>query len=330
MLQIMNDPFQITNDQDVCNPFVFVVGCPRSGTTLLRRILNAHSLIAIPKVETHWIPKFYKKGDGLTENGMITGRFLDILLAYHRTSKMGISRQDLEEILGTRTDLPYAAFVEQIFNLYGRTHGKKLVGDKTPGYVRFIDLLHSLFPGAKFIHLVRDGRDVGLSMLAWNRIHKTAGRISSFESDPVTTMALYWEWLVRLGIESGAALPRGYYHQVSYESLVNSTGQASREMCSFLQVPFDEAMLQFYSGRERNDVALSAKKAWLPPTQGLRDWRSQMSGDDILRFEAVAGDLLSSLGYQRSVPELPQSALEHANDLRRQFDRKPHPAAWKS
>ena len=326
----MNESVQNTTDHGARNPFVFVVGCPRSGTTLLRRILNAHQLIAIPKVETHWIPKFYNKGDGLTENGMVTRRFIDILLAYHRFPKMGVSRLELETILETRTKLPFDSFVEQIFDLYGRKHGKKLVGDKTPGYVRFIKLLHGLFPDAKFIHLVRDGRDVGLSMLAWNRLHKTAGRIRSFEDDPVTTMALYWEWLVRLGLEGGAALPEGYYHQVAYESMVNSTERVSREICSFLQVPFDDAMLRYYAGRESKDTALSAKKAWLPPTQGLRDWRVQMSADEILRFEAVAGDLLSSLGYQRSIPEIPKKALQHAGTLRRQFDRKPHPAAWQT
>lgn len=324
----MNNPIQHETGQNSGNPFVFVVGCPRSGTTLLRRILNAHSLIAIPKVETHWIPKFYKKGDGLTDDGMVTRAFIDILLAYHRFPRMGIGRRELEEMLGERSDLSFAEFVAQIFDFYGSTHGKALVGDKTPGYVRFIELLHSLFPAAKFIHLVRDGRDVGLSMLAWNRLHKTAGRITSFDDDPVTTTALYWEWLVRLGLESGEALPDGYYHQVSYESLVNTTEQASREMCEFLKVPFDKAMLQYHAGRESRDVALSAKKAWLPPTTGLRDWRVQMSADEILRFEAASGDLLNMLGYERLVKDIPPEALEHAADLRSRFDRKPHPVAW--
>lgn len=327
---MIQEPMEGRAHNSVDNPFVFVVGCPRSGTTLLRRLLNAHELISIPKAETHWIPKFYLKGEGLTGEGKVTQQLLNSLLEYHRFPKLGIDRSELQTILESHSDLSYSEFVTQLFELYGRKHNKQLVGDKTPGYVRFINVLHKLFPAAKFIHLVRDGRDVCLSMLAWDRLEKTAGRIGTFEQDPVTTTALYWEWLVRLGIESGAALPPGYYQQVSYELLVDRTEQACREMCEFLRVPFDPAMLEYYAGRERQGAGRSAKKAWLPPTRSLRNWRAQMPREEILRFEAASGDLLKSLGYECISEEIPPGAVAHANKLRGQFSREPHPLAWQS
>ncbi len=84
-------------------------------------------------------------------------------------------------------------------------------------------------------------------------------------------------------------------------------------------LPYDDAMLRFYEGREKADLGLDAKRAWRPITPGLRDWRTQMPLDDIERFEAAAGDLLDELGYPRAVPDLPQEKLEDATRIYHAF-----------
>ncbi len=312
------------------NPFVFVVGCPRSGTTLLRRILNAHPQLAIPKVETHWIPKFFNKRCGITEEGRATPELLDYLAADHRFPRMGIGRRELESLFTADPDPTFPEFTGRLFDLYGKRRGKALVGDKTPGYVRHIELLHEMFPRARFIHLIRDGRDVCLSILAWDRRHKSVGRLGTFAKDPVGTTALFWEWLVRLGREGGARLPAGLYMEIKYESLVADTGPLARNLCAHLGLPFEPAMLEYHAGRTRDDAGLSAKKAWLPPTGGLRDWRTQMPPVDLLRFEAVAGELIAELGYERSFEHIPAHEQNRAARLRDAFDRKPRPAAWRT
>ena len=91
-----------------------------------------------------------------------------------------IGREDLEKLIATSKQIPYAKFVSSIFDLYGQRQGKRLVGDKTPGYVRHIPLLHALWPKARFVHLIRDGRDVCLSMLNWKRAHKSGGRLGIY------------------------------------------------------------------------------------------------------------------------------------------------------
>src|SRR5262249_7865686 len=119
------------------NPFVFLVGCPRSGTTLLQRIVNAHPLVAITP-ETHWLPRYCAKGNGCTPEGLVTPMLIPRLLGHERFPQLGIGRGELDRLLGGGGAVTYARFVGGLFDLYGRARGKRLVGDKTPGYVRKI------------------------------------------------------------------------------------------------------------------------------------------------------------------------------------------------
>src|SRR5258708_4903824 len=148
----------------MANPYVFIVGCPRSGTTLLQRIVNAHSQIAIMP-ESHWIPRIFDKRKGLTPEGLVTPELIPHLLAHANFSRLKIEPEELLKLLGTGQPVPYSEFVVRIFELYGRREGKSLIGNKTPGFVRRLRTLHTLWPKARFVHLIRDGRDVYLSIL---------------------------------------------------------------------------------------------------------------------------------------------------------------------
>jgi hypothetical protein len=90
-------------------------------------------------------------------------------------------------------------------------------------------------------------------------------------------------------------------------------------LCGFAGLPYDEAMVRFHEGRTRSDPGLDAKKAWLPPTPGLRDWRTQMAPEAVQRFEATAGELLDELGYARSSSKPGPAALALAERTRGRF-----------
>jgi hypothetical protein len=314
------------------NPYLFIVGCPRSGTTLLKRMLDAHPQIAITR-ETHWITRYYRKRKGLTPEGMATSELIPKLFEYHRFPHLKVSRAELQSMLRTEPPISYADFVTGIFDLYGERKGKPLVGDKTPGYVRSIPLLHSLWPETRFVHLIRDGRDVCLSVSKWRLVNYTLGHFRSYHEDPVTTAALWWEWHVRSGQEGGMSLGPDLYQEVRYESLVAYPARECAALCGLLNVSYDAAMLRFHEGRTQTGPGLSSNRSWLPPTPGIRDWRSQMCNEDLERFEAVAGDLLKELGYERAFPHPSPQALEHAatireafaQDLRRRGQRSPWP-----
>jgi hypothetical protein len=303
------------------NPYVFIVGCPRSGTTLLRRIIDAHRQIAITR-ETHWIAKRFEKRQGVTPDGLVTPELLSWLLSDEKFTRMGIRQDELEGLMAGEEAVPYSTFVTGVFDLYGKGQGKRLVGDKVPGYVRRIPTLHALWPKAKFVHIIRDGRDVCMSAINWSRAYKLARRYSTWTEDPTTTAAVWWEWQVRLGREDGGSLAPQLYHEVRYEELVSRPAKECETLCSFLDLPYDDAMLKFHEGREKADPNLDAKKAWRPLTPGLRKWSEQMPAEDLERFEAAAGDLLEELGYPRACPPPPEEKLARAVRIRESFTRE--------
>ena len=307
-------------------PYVFIVGCARSGTTLLRRIVNAHGQIAIMP-ESHWIDVFFEERTGLTPEGMVTPALIDHLLEHRKFARLHFDRPMLLSLLQSGQPVSYADFVARIFELYGKREGKSLVGDKTPAYVRRLHQLHALWPAARFVHLIRDGRDVCLSMAKWKTAHvKKPGIFTTWKDDSVSTTALWWELNVRSGQQAGHSLGPKLYYELRYESLLCNPAEECAALCTFLGLPYDDAMLRFHEGRTKTNPGLDAKHAWLPITPGLRNWRSQMPTEDVERFEAATGDLLDELGYPRAVPSPRSESLEHAARTR---DLLAHDPNWR-
>jgi hypothetical protein len=303
------------------NPYLFIVGCARSGTTLIHRMVDAHPLIAITP-EMHWITYHFKKWKHSKPDGLVTPELISELAEHRRFAQFEIGREEFEGLLGPGEQVSYPSFLNGIFDLYGRVKNKPLVGNKTPAYVRSISSLHALWPEAKFVHIIRDGRDVCLSIMNWKKAGRNAGRYATWNEDPVSTTALWWERKVRLGREAGASLGPELYHEIRYESLVSRAVEECTRLCEFLDVPYDDAMVRFHEGKTRTDLPdarKNAKKAWLPITSGLRNWRSEMPDEDVERFEAAAGDLLGELGYARAFPRPSAEKLEHASRIREAF-----------
>jgi hypothetical protein len=303
------------------NPFLFIVGCPRSGTTLLKRVVDAHSQIAVMG-ETDWIAKYFETRTGLTPDGLVTPELIPRLFEHTRFYTFKIGPEELEELLSSGEPISYRQLVSGFFDAYGEETRKVLVGDKTPDYILKMHTLHTLWPAAKFVHLIRDGRDVCLSLIDWKRkAAKLAKRYPTWVDQPVATAAKFWERHVRFGRETGRELGPGLYHEVRYEALVAKPEQECASLCTFLGVPYEPAMLRFYEGRTRAEPGLDAKDAWRPITPGLRDWRTQMTALDVERFEAAGGHLLEELGYPRAVPQPGAEALEQAARIREVFVR---------
>jgi hypothetical protein len=297
-------------------------------------MVKVHPKIAIMP-EAPWIPRQFSKESGLTSEGLVTAELVPQLLEHPKFGRLGVGQEQLLRLLNNGRSVSYSSFVSGIFDLYGNAKGKELVGNKTPGFVRKIHTLHRLWPQARVLHLVRDGRDVCLSMT--NRpLHDLYRKpFFTWEQDPVTTAALWWELNVKQGRQAGNWLGRGLYYEMRYESLVAHPAEECAALCAFLDLPYQEVMLRFHEGRKRTAPPSDAKQAWLPSTgdesefrlrpitAGLRDWRSQMSREDVERFEAAAGGLLDELGYPRAFPRLRPKRLEDASIIRELFALDP-------
>jgi hypothetical protein len=298
------------------NPYLFIVGCQRSGTTLLKRMLNAHPRLAVTS-ESNWIARLFEKKAGLTPEGLVSPELLSLLVVDPAFSRLNIGRKDLETLSRPGEKVAYSEFVSGIFNLYGKTQGKALVGNKTPAHVRRLHTLHALWPKARFVHLVRDGRDVCLSIAKWPAAQqKKPGTLTTWKDDPVTTTAFWWELHVRLGQQAHNWLGPELYYEMRYETLVERPAKESAALCAFLGLPYDRAMLSFHEGRTIDDPNLESKERWLPATLGLRDWRSDMPAEQVERFEGAVGPLLDELGYPRAFPVPSPERLDHASRIR--------------
>jgi len=289
--------------ENLRNPFLFVVGCPRSGTTLLQRMLDNHHLLGVAN-DTHFIPRCLEKFAPHLVGRAIAGEAVPLteelvagVRSYRRFGRLGLGDADVEE--AERRSGSYSEFVTVLYDRFARRVDKPLVGEKTPDYVRRLPLLHGLFPEARVIHIVRDGRDVTLSALDWSGGTKGPGKMELWKTEPLAVCALWWRWQVRLGRDAADMLGPARYIEVRYEELVENPESTLRRLSAFLGLSYSAEMLTYYVGKERSEPGLSAKSAWLPPTLGLRDWRTQMTERDVGLFDALAGDLLEELGLER-------------------------------
>jgi Sulfotransferase family len=200
----------------------------------------------------------------VTPVGLVTPELISWLLSPEKFTRMWIGQHELEGLVAGEEPVSYSTFVTSVFDLYGKGQDKRLVGDKTPSYLRHIPTLHALWPQAKFVHIIRDGRDVCLSMVNWKKGHVAAGCPATWTEDPLVTAALWWKHRVRLGREVGGALRPERNYEIRYESLVSQPATECAALCDFLGLPYHDAMLKFYEGREKADHSLDAKKAWRP------------------------------------------------------------------
>src|SRR5439155_14596986 len=132
-------------------------------------MLDSHSQIAIPG-ESHFITEMAHRGKRYeAADGFATERFLEDLLAHERFQAWGLPAEAVRNSLSRRSPASLADAFRAVYAAYAAHRGKQLFGDKTPGYVRELPLIADLFPEARFVHLIRDGRDVVLSLreMAW-------------------------------------------------------------------------------------------------------------------------------------------------------------------
>jgi sulfotransferase family protein len=276
----------------VPGPPVIVLGVRRSGTTLLRVMLDRNPELAIPD-ESYFVPQLAARHRGR----IVLEAFVDDLRRLPTLAEWNVDPEAVRSRL--RSGMAVGEAIAAVFETYADQHGgKRRWGDKTPLYMQHLSLLERLFPEARFVHLIRDGRNACLSYLAvapgimtesWAHPHDAAG------------FACQWRTEVRGARALGRRVGPERCLEVRYESLVAEPEATLGAVCAFADLSYDPAMLDFPGNV---DVATKPHQTSLTraPTPGLREWRSEMTDRDVEAFEAIAGDLLDELGYELGKP----------------------------
>jgi hypothetical protein len=270
--------------------FPFLVGCGRSGTTLLRAMVDSHPQIAIPPGSG--FVRQLVRDPGLAETGgrFDRERFVAFLGGHERFPAWGLDALALDAALDPEPpDLGEA--LRRVYAAYAASEGKPRYGDKTHRYVMDIGVLAARFPESRFVHIVRDGRNVALSLVE-----------APFGPSNLTEAAAFWRGRVGRGRADGQRLGPRRYLEIHYEDLVADPEATLRAVCGFLDLAWDEAMLRYYE--RAGAVARGLRypqihRALSEPTRVTRDWRTTLSTRDLERFEAVAGSTLIAFGYER-------------------------------
>ncbi|HEX2129161.1 MAG TPA: sulfotransferase [Solirubrobacterales bacterium] len=283
-------------------PAPFVVGVGRSGTTLLRLMLDAHPELAIP-AETQFVPDLIAAAG----HGADADELCELIVGARNWSDFALPEAALRERLATLGSPGAPEVLRAFYGLYAERQGKPRWGDKTPGYVRDMRAIAKALPEARFIHLIRDGRDVALS-----RRRRGMG-----SGKPLAETAALWRRRIE-GARRQARRLRGRYLEIRYEALVTDPEPELRRACELCELEPDPAMLGFHEGAaarlaemsgdlapEDGRIARTGEErlaahalATRPPTD-LRTgaWRTEMNEAERAELEAVAGKLLRELGY---------------------------------
>ncbi len=272
---------------------IFIVGTHRSGTTLLRLILNAHPQIAIPHEAEFLLPllKRFKTTHKDTIEESYSEAFFDAMRSNRLFSRLfGKWRIQLADVEGKirflQGEKSIRKHISAFYMTYMDQHKKATWGDKTPSFFNMVRSFYALYPNARFIYLVRDGRDVMLS----KRKYYTS------QPDNVTYSAIEWLYKNRMILRQLNKIPKKMV--IRYEDLVNHPNSTVEEICNFLSVGYSTEMMSFYQRSESQIGKRHSKLIFKPiSNESVGKWRNELTRKETAVFDTIAKSLLSRFGY---------------------------------
>lgn len=282
-------------------PVPFIVGAARSGTTLLRLMLDAHPDLSIGP-ESHFIP------DARALAPTWVAQKADFVQFIARSARWPDFELDEAALRAAVEGIEHFSLTEGLrcfFGLYAAKFGKRRWGDKTPGYVLSMAEVQDVVPEARFVHLIRDGRDTALSVKdLW------------FGPSNIRDAADWWQTRIRAARRQAPAL--SHYTEVRFEQLVADPEAELRRICGFLELPWSDRILDYHTRAadrlseinrpvrgEIGDLATGSQRLRMhtrvlsePQQDRAFAWKRDMAKDDCLAFQAIAGDTLRELGYE--------------------------------
>ena len=234
---------------------IFLVGCPRSGTTLLQSVLSANShIISFP--ESHFFEQLFSGRTLLFRLGIVS----------HNARKRWneylceIERKELQSILPRHAIFThqFSGALVQVFDTLTLEQGGSIWVEKTPGHLHYVESIENLIYGAKFVHILREGVDVVASLF------DTANTYPEGWGPGYRTIDQCIErWLMDIRF-SKACLSRENHALVRYEDLIADPSSVVIDLCKFIDVPFEGQMLEDY--RNAAEELILKNETWKSKT----------------------------------------------------------------
>ena len=257
------------------NNLVFLCGFPSSGTELLKTIVNAHSDVFIGE-EYPFLPNLARKYKAIVSAEMVEQLITDL-------KKIDVYNHFLNaQLPNLRENSKYS--IEEIYSKLLSEDSVQWKGNKTPQYTENIAKIRELFPRAKFILIVRDVRDVTIS---WQK---------KWGKDKLLC-ASKWNHRMQLGYSSLHNLDDNDFLIIKYEEILDDLEEVGRIVCKFLNIEYQEKMLEFYRYVAETDLdgKINYGKALIK--ENKEKWREKMSQEEIKRIEEIAFDALNLFQY---------------------------------
>ena len=286
---------------------LFIIGSPRSGTSLLRLILTSHSQILIPPECGFiiWLHRRYADWQ-LTDNDTQSrlGSFLDDLFLCKKYDTWMLDRSIIEEQIALHRPENYAELCAVIYIAFGIKSRKRCViwGDKNNFHLNHLEELHCLYKNARFLHIVRDGRDVACSYREVMVAKSNSPYAPNLETN-ITNIALEWSANV-MKIDSFISLKQQESCMtIRYEDLVLQPISSVKNICGWLGMPYEAGMLDYYKHNKNKKIEPDLTMDWKMRTlQPISDdtvgrYANLLSNKEQEEFSTVAARALRRFSY---------------------------------
>jgi hypothetical protein len=287
-------------------PMFFILGRPRTGSTLLRTLFDAHPNIVIPQEWPMLLLLQYRFGkvkywDKATLESFYQALFQPLRLSFWSIRNWpGIDLEMVHiHILQCEGEYSLETILKVVYSHYNSFFEKKeilLFGDKNPAISNHTELLTKIFPSAKFIHLVRDYRDNLVSLLEVD-----------FEMPNITLLTYRWKYSFRL-IEKAAMLHPDRFLTLRYEDFVYKPEYHFSLLCSFLGIPEDSSIFNFHTKKKELESGFPPEiinRYFSSLMQPIDDskvgvYKQKLTEKQIRIADLVAGKVAERAGYQRT------------------------------
>ncbi|MDZ4699829.1 MAG: sulfotransferase [Rhodothermales bacterium] len=276
---------------------IFIVGANRSGTTLLRLILNAHPNLAIPEEVVYFGSSLAGVSiDRWRDPGLTKEAYTSFVMQFLDNNCQPLGDIDRDELLDTILEEGPADFrrpYQCVLESWAARQRKIRWGEKTPGNLFYADIIYEMFPDARFIHLVRDPRAGVSSMLG----------TSFFPNDVVFNALGRAKFMTEGRALLERHVPAEQRFLLRYEDIVASPEPTIRALCDFLGEAFEPAMMDFHEGASKfmkKEAAMDFNAAATRPISAdMRDkWRAKLDTADIAKIQAVCRRVMADYGYE--------------------------------